>query len=98
MFSRNGARFRSFPPPQHWPKRYALDRHNIFLRGPCRNPPDTGGQPPSAAIGVSIMPTLKAPRLRKPPQEKVLLERCSGLATSINVGLGPIRTEHWPTT
>ena len=37
-------------------------------------PPDTVGQPPSTEIGVPNMPALKAKKLRKLPQEKVLLE------------------------
>jgi hypothetical protein len=37
-------------------------------------PPDTVGQPPRAEICVSNMPALKAKKLRKLPQEKVLLE------------------------
>ena len=37
-------------------------------------PPDTVGQPPSAAIRVSHMPAWKAKKLGKLPQEKVLLE------------------------
>ena len=36
---------------------------------------DTVGQPPSTEIGVLNMPSLKAKKLRKLPQEKVLLER-----------------------
>jgi hypothetical protein len=36
---------------------------------------DTVGQPPSAEIWVSKMPSLKAKKLRKLPQEKVLLEQ-----------------------
>jgi hypothetical protein len=36
---------------------------------------DTVGQPPSAEIWVSKMPSLKAKKLRKLLQEKVLLER-----------------------
>jgi len=36
---------------------------------------DTVGQPPSTEIGVPNMPSLKAKKLRKLPQEKVLLER-----------------------
>src|SRR5882672_11608920 len=39
-----------------------------------RNRPDTVGQPPGAAIWVSNMPALKAKKLGKLPQEKVLLE------------------------
>jgi WD40 repeat protein len=39
------------------------------------NGSDTVGQPPSAEIWVSKMPSLKAKKLRKLPQEKVLLER-----------------------
>ena len=35
---------------------------------------DTVGQPPGAEIGVSNMPALKAKKLGKLPQEKVLLE------------------------
>jgi hypothetical protein len=35
---------------------------------------DTVGQPPSAEICVSNMPSWKAKKLRKPSQEKVLLE------------------------
>jgi len=35
---------------------------------------DTVGQPPSAEICVSNMPALKAKKLGKFPQEKVLLE------------------------
>jgi hypothetical protein len=35
---------------------------------------DTVGQPPSAEIGVLNMPSLQAKKLRKPSQEKVLLE------------------------
>jgi hypothetical protein len=40
-------------------------------------PPDTVGQPPSTEIGVLNMPTVKAKKLRKHPQEKVLLELCT---------------------
>ena len=36
--------------------------------------PDTVGQPPSAEMCVSNMPALKTKKLRKLPQEKVLLE------------------------
>jgi hypothetical protein len=36
--------------------------------------PDTVGQPPSTEIGVPNMPSLKAQKLSKCPQEKVLLE------------------------
>jgi hypothetical protein len=36
--------------------------------------PDTVGQPPSAEIGVSNMPSLKAKKLRKLPKGKVLIE------------------------
>src|SRR5262245_1683474 len=39
--------------------------------------PDTVGEPPRVEICVSIVPALKAQRLRKLPQEKVLLELCS---------------------
>ena len=35
---------------------------------------DTVGQPPSTEIGVPNMPSLKAQKLRKFPQEKILLE------------------------
>jgi hypothetical protein len=35
---------------------------------------DTVGQPPNTEIGVPNMPSLKAKKLRKLPQEKVLLE------------------------
>jgi hypothetical protein len=35
---------------------------------------DTVGQPPSAEICVSNMPSWKAKKLRKLPREKVLLE------------------------
>jgi hypothetical protein len=38
------------------------------------NPPDTVGQPPSAEIRVTHLPSLKAKKLGKLPQEKVLLE------------------------
>src|SRR5262245_8777016 len=34
--------------------------------------PDTGGQPPSTEIGVPNMPSLKAKKLSKLPQENVL--------------------------
>jgi hypothetical protein len=36
--------------------------------------PDTVGQPPGTEIGVSNMPSWKAKKLGKLPQEKVLLE------------------------
>jgi hypothetical protein len=36
--------------------------------------PDTVGQPPNTEICVSNMPSLKAKKLRKLSQEKVLLE------------------------
>src|SRR5215510_2042849 len=36
--------------------------------------PDTVGQPPSNEIGVPNMPSLKAKKLGKLPQEQVLLE------------------------
>ena len=36
--------------------------------------PDTVGQPPSTEMGVLNMPSLKAKKLRKLLQEKVLLE------------------------
>src|SRR5262249_39679004 len=45
--------------------------------------PDTVGQPPGAEICVSNMPSLKAKKRRKPPQEKVLLELGRGLTNSI---------------
>jgi hypothetical protein len=42
---------------------------------PCATyPPDIVGQPPSAEICVSHMPSLKAKKLGKLPREKVLLE------------------------
>jgi len=44
-----------------------------FVHG-LRELGDTVGQPPSTEIGVLNMPSLKAKKLRKPPQEKVLLE------------------------
>jgi hypothetical protein len=39
-----------------------------------QNPPDTVGQPLSTEMGVLNMPSVKAKKLRKLPQEKVLLE------------------------
>jgi hypothetical protein len=39
-----------------------------------RKRPDTVGQPPSTEIGVPNLPALKAKKLSKLPQEKVLLE------------------------
>jgi hypothetical protein len=36
--------------------------------------PDTVGHPPSTEIGVPNLPSLKAKKLNKLPQEKVLLE------------------------
>jgi hypothetical protein len=43
--------------------------------GPCRKKgTDTVGESPSAEIRVSHMPSLKAKKLEKLPQEKVLLE------------------------
>src|SRR5262245_29344778 len=48
-----------------------------------RKRPDTVGELKSAAICVSHMPSLKAKKPRKIPQEKVLLELCSGFANSI---------------
>jgi hypothetical protein len=39
-----------------------------------RSKTDTVGQPPRAEICVTNMPSLKAKKLRKLPQEKVLLE------------------------
>ena len=59
----------------------ALDIFNDIITGDqagrmfCpMEPSDTVGQPPGAEICVSNMPSLKAKRLRKLPQEKVLLE------------------------
>jgi hypothetical protein len=46
----------------------------IFMRGGEPDSWVTVGQPPSAEICVSNMPPLKAKKLRKPSQEKVLLE------------------------
>jgi hypothetical protein len=46
----------------------------IFIRGGELGSWVTVGQPPSAEICVSNMPSLKAKKLRKPSQEKVLLE------------------------
>jgi hypothetical protein len=43
-------------------------------RAAARKRSDTVGQPPSAEIGVSNMPSLKAKKLRKLFQEEVLLE------------------------
>src|SRR5262249_51202279 len=40
----------------------------------CKKRADTVGQPPSAEMCVSNMPALKTKKLRKLPQEKVLLE------------------------
>jgi hypothetical protein len=39
-----------------------------------KNRADTVGQPPSTEIGVPNMPSLKARKLSKLPQENVLLE------------------------
>jgi hypothetical protein len=36
--------------------------------------PDTVGQPPRTAMGMSNIPSLKVKKLRKLPQETVLLE------------------------
>jgi hypothetical protein len=47
--------------------------HRIF-EGLSENRPDTVGQPPSTEIGVLNMSSWKAKKLRKLPQEKVLLE------------------------
>ena len=40
---------------------------------------DTVGQPPSAEIGVSNMPSWKAKKLRELPREKVLLVTLKGV-------------------
>jgi hypothetical protein len=40
----------------------------------CRKRADTVGEPKSTEMGVSHMPSLKAKKLGKLPQEKVLLE------------------------
>jgi hypothetical protein len=40
----------------------------------CTKRADTVGQPPSTEIGVLNMPSWKAKKLGKRPQEKVLLE------------------------
>jgi hypothetical protein len=54
------------------------DNHGLsspeVLSESIEKPPDTVGQPPSTEIGVLNMSSLKAKKLRKPPQEKVLLE------------------------
>ena len=56
-------------------------RHRVFLKlFPIRAEPlahirpDAVGQPPSTEIGVLNMSSWKAKKLRKLPQEKVLLE------------------------
>ena len=53
-------------------------RQCSWLRGLATSPyhkrPDTVGQPPRAEIGVPNMLSWKAKKLRKLPQEKVLLE------------------------
>jgi|RhiMetStandDraft_8_1073273.scaffolds.fasta_scaffold40527_1 hypothetical protein len=46
----------------------------IIAQGTDEKGSDTVGQPPSAEICESIMPSLKAKRLRKLPHEKVHLE------------------------
>src|SRR5262249_40864098 len=46
-------------------------------------PPDTVGHPSNAEICVSHMSSWKAKKLRKPSQEKVLLELCSRMTNSI---------------
>jgi len=46
----------------------------VVSKALSQKPPDTVGHPPSAEIGVLNMPSLKAKKLRKPSQEKVLLE------------------------
>jgi hypothetical protein len=52
--------------------------------GQCRiKRTDTVGEPRGAEICVAHMPSLKAKKLRKLPQQKVLLELCSRLANSI---------------
>ena len=45
--------------------------------------PDTVGEPKSAEVCLSHMPSLKAKKLGKLPQEKVLLELGSRLGNSI---------------
>jgi len=52
----------------------AARKYQIDLKESLIKPPDTVGQPPSAEICVSNMPALKAKKLRKLLQEKVLIE------------------------
>ena len=75
---------KSLTPPQRLALAHTLRLDNkatplrrtwIPKRGSPEKRPDTVGQPPSAEIWVSKMPSLKAKKLRKLPQEKVLLER-----------------------
>jgi hypothetical protein len=51
-----------------------ISRIERFVIGRLEKRPDTVGQPPSTEIGVLNMPALKVKKLRKLPQEKVLLE------------------------
>jgi hypothetical protein len=61
--------------------RFSSARNIGFLSMPFfeeelqRKRPDTVGQPLGTAIGVPNMPSLKAKKLGKFPQGKVLLER-----------------------
>jgi hypothetical protein len=58
-----------------WTKALRGKKHTDPGLTPClKKPPDTVGQPSSTEIGVLNMPALKAKKLRKLPQEKVLLE------------------------
>jgi len=53
---------------------YQINLGLYSLSGCLTKRPDTVGQPPGTEIGVSNMPSLQAKKLRKLPQEKVLLE------------------------
>ena len=57
--------------PCSTPDRYVDLPYSSFC---LEKPPDTVGQPPNTEICVSNMPSLKAKKLRKLSQEKVLLE------------------------
>jgi hypothetical protein len=59
-----------------WP-RETVPRRFPMLSITCKclkKPSDTVGEPPSTEMGVLDMPSWKAKKLRKLPQEKVLLE------------------------
>jgi len=63
-------------PVTHWPS-LGLTNHCILAPGLYSSEPGLSmlvGQPPRAEICVPNMPSGKAKKLRKLPQEKVLLE------------------------